>query len=100
MANAATAAAEPTWLTERRRKGAALAQELELPGPKTPGWEFTDLSELIEADFTLPEGADPGARVDNAAAASLQRPCDQPAPHARPPRSEGWVAERSKALAC
>ncbi|MGZ5336132.1 MAG: Fe-S cluster assembly protein SufD [Solirubrobacterales bacterium] len=62
MASAATAAAEPTWLTKRRRKGAALAQELELPGPKTPGWEFTDLSELIEADFALPEGADPGAR--------------------------------------
>jgi Fe-S cluster assembly protein SufD len=62
LADAATATAEPTWLTERRRKGAALAQELELPGPKTPGWEFTDLSELVELDFALPEGADASAR--------------------------------------
>jgi Fe-S cluster assembly protein SufD len=38
--------AEPDWLTERRRSGASLATELELPGPKTKGWEFTDLSEL------------------------------------------------------
>jgi Fe-S cluster assembly protein SufD len=38
--------AEPDWLIERRRSGASLASELELPGPKTKGWEFTDLSEL------------------------------------------------------
>jgi Fe-S cluster assembly protein SufD len=38
--------AEPDWLTERRREGASLASELELPGPKTKGWEFTDLSDL------------------------------------------------------
>ena len=41
-----TAHAEPDWLTERRRSGASLASELELPGPKAKGWEFTDLSEL------------------------------------------------------
>jgi Fe-S cluster assembly protein SufD len=76
LADAATATAEPTWLTERRRKGAALAQELELPGPKTPGWEFTDLSELIELDFALPEGADPSAR--ERADAVLNPPDDAP----------------------
>jgi Fe-S cluster assembly protein SufD len=49
LASGATASAvttEPDWLTERRRKGASLARELELPGPKSKGWEFTDLSEL------------------------------------------------------
>ena len=59
---AASAAAEPEWLTERRRNGAALASELGLPGPKTKGWEFTDLSELVEADFEVPGEADPAAR--------------------------------------
>jgi Fe-S cluster assembly protein SufD len=42
----AIAIAEPDWLVERRRKGASLARELELPTPKSKGWEFTDLSEL------------------------------------------------------
>jgi Fe-S cluster assembly protein SufD len=42
----AVAIAEPDWLTERRRKGASLARELELPSSKSKGWEFTDLSEL------------------------------------------------------
>jgi len=42
----AVATAEPDWLVERRRKGASLARELELPTPKAKGWEFTDLSEL------------------------------------------------------
>jgi Fe-S cluster assembly protein SufD len=37
---------EPDWLTERRRKGAALASELALPTQKDKGWEFTDLSGL------------------------------------------------------
>ena len=44
--SAPTAHAEPDWLTERRREGASLASELELPGPKTKGWEFTDVSAL------------------------------------------------------
>jgi Fe-S cluster assembly protein SufD len=39
-------ATEPTWLTERRRRGASLAQSLPLPDRKAKGWEFTDLSEL------------------------------------------------------
>jgi Fe-S cluster assembly protein SufD len=59
---AAQAAAEPDWLTERRRDGAALANELGLPSQKTKGWEFTDLSELIEADFEIPTEADAAAR--------------------------------------
>jgi Fe-S cluster assembly protein SufD len=42
----AVATAEPRWLTERRRKGASLTRELELPTPKAKGWEFTDLSDL------------------------------------------------------
>jgi hypothetical protein len=43
LANAVAARAEPEWLTERRRKGASLAQELALPDAKKKGWEFTDL---------------------------------------------------------
>ena len=59
---AAQAAAEPDWLTERRRNGAALTGELGLPGQKTKGWEFTDLSALVEEDFEVPAEADPSAR--------------------------------------
>jgi Fe-S cluster assembly protein SufD len=58
----AAASAEPEWLTERRRDGAALATELGLPSQKAKGWEFTDLSELIEQDFEVPGEADPAAR--------------------------------------
>jgi Fe-S cluster assembly protein SufD len=58
----AAATAEPDWLTERRRDGAALATELGLPSQKAKGWEFTDLTELIEADFEVPTEADPAAR--------------------------------------
>jgi Fe-S cluster assembly protein SufD len=61
---------EPGWLTERRQRGASLAQELELPGPKAKGWEFTDLSELdLDAHAPvqgitegLPEGGANGVR--------------------------------------
>jgi len=49
-------------LTERRRDGAALAAELGLPSQKTKGWEFTDLSELVELDFEVPTEADPAVR--------------------------------------
>jgi Fe-S cluster assembly protein SufD len=73
---AAAAAVEPEWLVKRRRDGVALAEELGLPGQKTRGWEFTDLSELIEADFTLPGEADPGAREH--ADAVLNPPEDAP----------------------
>ena len=39
-------ATEPTWLEERRRRGASLAQSLPLPDQKAKGWEFTDLAGL------------------------------------------------------
>jgi hypothetical protein len=38
------ATTEPAWLTERRRKGASLAQSRELPTQKSKGWEFTDIA--------------------------------------------------------
>jgi Fe-S cluster assembly protein SufD len=56
---------EPAWLTERRRKGAALGSELPLPSPKDKGWEFTDLSSLdldaYKASAGRLEGLTPGA---------------------------------------
>ena len=42
----AEVATEPTWLEERRQRGASLAQSLPLPDQKAKGWEFTDLSTL------------------------------------------------------
>jgi Fe-S cluster assembly protein SufD len=61
----AEVAVEPAWLSERRQKGASLAQSLPLPDAKAKGWEFTDLSGLeidayefadAEAEITAPEG--------------------------------------------
>lgn len=37
---------ESPWLTGRREQGAALVEEIDLPNPKTKGWEFTDISRL------------------------------------------------------
>ncbi|HEX6601501.1 MAG TPA: Fe-S cluster assembly protein SufD [Solirubrobacterales bacterium] len=42
----AEVAVQPAWLSERRQRGASLAQELPLPDQKAKGWEFTDLSSL------------------------------------------------------
>jgi Fe-S cluster assembly protein SufD len=42
----AEVATEPAWLSERRQKGASLAESLPLPNHKSKGWEFTDLAEL------------------------------------------------------
>jgi Fe-S cluster assembly protein SufD len=42
----AEVAIQPAWLSERRQRGASLAQELPLPDQKAKGWEFTDLSSL------------------------------------------------------
>ena len=47
---------EPDWLTERRRKGAALTSELALPSQKQKGWEFTDLTELDLDAYQSSEG--------------------------------------------
>jgi len=47
---------EPDWLTERRRKGAALTSELALPSQKQKGWEFTDLTELDLDAYQPSEG--------------------------------------------
>jgi Fe-S cluster assembly protein SufD len=61
----AEVAVEPTWLSERRQKGASLAQSLSLPDSKAKGWEFTDLSGLeidaygladAEAEISAPDG--------------------------------------------
>ncbi|MGH2954761.1 MAG: Fe-S cluster assembly protein SufD [Solirubrobacterales bacterium] len=51
---ALSTANEPDWLLERRDRAKQLGGELELPGPKEKGWEFTDLSQL-ELDG-YPEG--------------------------------------------
>ena len=62
----AEVAVEPAWLSERRQKGASLAQSLPLPDSKAKGWEFTDLSgleidayEAVDAEAAIsaaPEG--------------------------------------------
>ena len=49
--------AEPEWLSERRRRGAERAAELELPTQKAKGWEFTDLSTLDLDAYAEPNGA-------------------------------------------
>ncbi|MDP9189403.1 MAG: Fe-S cluster assembly protein SufD [Actinomycetota bacterium] len=41
----------------RRKAGASQVAELGLPSTKTPGWEFTDLAELVEQDFITPNGS-------------------------------------------
>ncbi len=64
MAEVATASA---WLDGRRRKGASLAQSLELPHPKAKGWEFTDLSDLDLDAFEPAAGGD-GATAESAEA--------------------------------
>jgi Fe-S cluster assembly protein SufD len=82
LAEAAVAQAEPDWLTERRREGASLASDLDLPGPKTKGWEFTDLAALdldaFEAGAAsvsgLPEPAGDGVLVLPLAEAAERHP--------------------------
>lgn len=61
-------AAEPAWLSERRRQGASLATRLPLPDHKSKGWEFTDLSSLDLAAFE-PAGAE--AAVSGAEGATV-----------------------------
>jgi Fe-S cluster assembly protein SufD len=45
-------ATEPAWLEKRRARGAQLTESLPLPGPKTKGWDFTDLSKLDLDSYT------------------------------------------------
>jgi len=73
--SAAVAHAEPDWLTERRREGASLASELELPTQKTKGWEFTDLSALeldaFEQGTATVSGLDVAADADGVTVMAL-----------------------------
>jgi Fe-S cluster assembly protein SufD len=64
----AEVATEPAWLSERRQKGASLAQSLPLPDHKSKGWEFTDLSDL-EIDSYESAGTD--AEVSGAEGATV-----------------------------
>jgi Fe-S cluster assembly protein SufD len=59
----AEVATEPSWLDERRQRGASLAQSLPLPDQKAKGWEFTDLATL---DLDAYAAATPAASVEGA----------------------------------
>ena len=64
----AEVAVEPAWLSERRQKGASLAQSLPLPDQKSKGWEFTDLSGL---DLDAYEATTPDIEVSGAEGATV-----------------------------
>ncbi len=61
-------ATEPTWLEERRRRGASLAQSLPLPDQKAKGWEFTDLAGLEIDSYAE---ARPAASIEGAEGATV-----------------------------
>jgi Fe-S cluster assembly protein SufD len=61
-------ATEPAWLSERRRRGASLTQELPLPDQKAKGWEFTDLSGLEIDSYAA---ADANASIEGADGATV-----------------------------
>jgi Fe-S cluster assembly protein SufD len=61
-------ATEPAWLSERRRRGASLTQELPLPDQKAKGWEFTDLSSLEIDSYAA---ADANASIEGAGGATV-----------------------------
>jgi Fe-S cluster assembly protein SufD len=81
LASAPAATAEPSWLTERRRKGASLARELALPTQKAKGWEFTDLSGLDLDAYGPGEGSIEGLLpgVDSAAGPPVVMPLQEAA---------------------
>jgi Fe-S cluster assembly protein SufD len=64
----AEVATEPAWLSERRQRGASLAESLPLPDQKSKGWEFTDLSKL---DLDAYEPAAVEARIEGADGATV-----------------------------
>jgi Fe-S cluster assembly protein SufD len=49
--------AEPAWLAERRRRGAALTESLPLPDTRSKGWEFTDLAKLDLDSYSAADAA-------------------------------------------
>jgi Fe-S cluster assembly protein SufD len=61
-------ATEPAWLSERRQRGASLAQSLPLPDQKAKGWEFTDLSSL---DLDAYVDAAPAGTIEGAEGATV-----------------------------
>jgi Fe-S cluster assembly protein SufD len=61
-------ATEPTWLEERRRRGASLTESLPLPDRKAKGWEFTDLTGL---DIGAYEPLAPVAEIAGAEGATV-----------------------------
>jgi Fe-S cluster assembly protein SufD len=61
-------ATEPSWLDERRQRGASLARSLPLPDQKAKGWEFTDLGSL---DLDAYAEASPAATIEGAEGATV-----------------------------
>ncbi len=72
-------ATEPAWLSERRQRGASLAQSLPLPDHKSKGWEFTDLAGL---DLEAYEATTPEAEVSGADGATVVSLADALSSHA------------------
>jgi Fe-S cluster assembly protein SufD len=64
----AEVATEPAWLSERRQRGASLAESLPLPDQKAKGWEFTDLSALDIGSYVA---ADADVEVTGAEGATV-----------------------------
>ncbi len=64
----AEVATEPAWLSERRQRGASLAQSLPLPDQKAKGWEFTDLSTLELDSYAQ---ASPTSTIEGAEGATV-----------------------------
>jgi Fe-S cluster assembly protein SufD len=62
------ATTEPAWLSERRQRGASLAQELPLPDQKAKGWEFTDLAGL---EIDAYEAASANATIEGGEGATV-----------------------------
>jgi Fe-S cluster assembly protein SufD len=75
----AEVATEPAWLSERRQRGASLAESLPLPDHKSKGWEFTDLSGL---DIDSYAGAETEAEVSGGEGASVVSLADAVSSHA------------------
>jgi len=59
---------QPAWLSERRQRGASLAQTLPLPDQKAKGWEFTDLASLDLGSYAE---ASPAAAIEAAGEATV-----------------------------